>query len=72
MPSTLQRAREIAAADRSDPSWVPEPPVELPPGRVVHVPGRGEVFVATPAATGRWSCCCTAGCVSADINWFTA
>jgi 3-oxoadipate enol-lactonase len=25
--------------------FAPEPPVELPPGRLVHVPGRGEFFV---------------------------
>src|SRR5829696_254149 len=30
---------------RAAPRWAPEPPVELPPGRVVHVSGRGEFFV---------------------------
>ena len=25
--------------------WAPEPPVELPPGRLLHVRGRGEFFI---------------------------
>ena len=30
-------------AERSE--WAPEPPVELPPGRLLHVRGRGEFFI---------------------------
>jgi pimeloyl-ACP methyl ester carboxylesterase len=71
MPSTLQRAREIAAGGRADPSWVPEPPVELPPGRIVHVPGRGEFFLRDTGGDGPVVLLLHGWCVSADINWFT-
>ena len=60
---------------RSAPPWAPEPPVPLPPGRVVHVPGRGELFVrdsgdgdpARPAVLllHGWM-------FSADLNWWRA
>jgi 3-oxoadipate enol-lactonase len=38
------------------PDWAPEPPVDLPPGRLVHVRGVGELFVrdsGRAAASGR-------------------
>ena len=44
------------------PRWAPEPPVPLPPGCVVHVPGRGELFVRDSGGDGPPCCCCTAGC----------
>jgi pimeloyl-ACP methyl ester carboxylesterase len=70
MPGTLQRAREIAAGGRADPTWVPEPPGELPPGHVVHVPGRGEVFLRDTGGDGPPVLLLHGWCVSADINWF--
>jgi len=43
----------------------PQPPLppELPPARIEHVPGRGEMFVREIAGrpATRPSCCCTAG-----------
>ena len=55
-------------------SAVPEPPVALPPGRVVAVPGHGELFFRDSGPQGDaptllllhgWT-------VSADLNWFGA
>src|SRR5206468_1560463 len=34
------------------PRWAPEPPVPLPSGCVVHVPGRGEVFLRDTGGDG--------------------
>lgn len=59
---------------RRAPRWAPEPPVELPLGRLVHVPGRGELFVrdSGPPADGdrppvlllhRWM-------FASDLNWW--
>lgn len=52
---------------------VPEPPVALPPGRVLHVHGRGEFFVRD---TGEGSAGTTVLLLhgwmfSSDLNWFT-
>ena len=68
---TLRRIRQLSR--RLDP-WEPEPPVPppLPPGRVLLVPGRGEVFVrqvdGSPGATPilllhGWTS-------SADLTWW--
>jgi 3-oxoadipate enol-lactonase len=70
MPSTLQRARELAARDRGVPAWVPEPPVELPPGRIVHVRGRGEFFLRDTGGDGPVVLLLHGWCVSADLNWW--
>ena len=51
----------------------PEPPVPppLPPGRVVDVPGRGEMFVRQEAAEGGPTILLMHGwTASADLNWF--
>ena len=34
------------------PRWAPEPPVPLPPGRTVLVPGRGEMFLRDTGGDG--------------------
>ena len=50
--------------------FAPEPPTELPPGRLVHVGGRGEFFVRD---TGRGSptvLLLHGWTASADLNWF--
>ena len=70
MPGTLRRAREIAARDTGAPSWAPEPPVELPPGRIVHVRGRGEFFLRDTGGDGPAVLLLHGWCVSADLNWF--
>jgi pimeloyl-ACP methyl ester carboxylesterase len=68
--STAQRARRIAARDRGAPRWAPEPPVELPRGEIVHVPGRGEYFVRDTGGDGPAVLLLHGWCVSADLNWF--
>jgi 3-oxoadipate enol-lactonase len=70
MPGTLRRAREIAAHDTGAPSWAPEPPVEFPPGRIVHVRGRGEFFLRDSGGDGPAVLLLHGWCVSADLNWF--
>jgi 3-oxoadipate enol-lactonase len=68
--STVQRARKIARRGRGAPAWVPEPPVELPFGRLVHVPGRGEFFLRDTGGEGPAVLLLHGWCVSADLNWF--
>jgi pimeloyl-ACP methyl ester carboxylesterase len=53
------------------PKWAPEPPVDLPPGRVVHVRGRGEFFVRDSGGHGPAVLLLHGWVVSADLNWFT-
>src|SRR3954451_4691237 len=55
---------------RTAPRWAPEPPVELPPGRVVHVPGRGELFVRDTGGDGPAVLLLHGWMFSADLNWF--
>jgi pimeloyl-ACP methyl ester carboxylesterase len=52
----------------------PVPPPQLPPGRVVELPGRGEVFVRERlGAAGQPTVLLLHGwTASADLNWFTA
>lgn len=52
------------------PRWVPEPPVELPPGRVIAVPGRGELFVRDSGGDGPPVLLLHGWVVSADLNWW--
>ena len=54
---------------RSAPRWAPEPPAELPPGRVVHVPGRGEYFVRDSGGDGPAVLLLHGWTASADLNW---
>jgi 3-oxoadipate enol-lactonase len=55
---------------RRAPRWAPEPPVPLPPGRVVHVPGRGEYFVRDTGGDGPPVLLLHGWTASADLNWF--
>ena len=57
---------------RSVPRWAPEPPVTLPPGRVVHVPGRGEFFLRDSGGDGVPVLLLHGWMFSADLNWFRA
>lgn len=50
----------------------PEPPVSLPPGCVVHVPGRGEFFVRDSGGDGPPLLLLHGWMFSADLNWFRA
>jgi pimeloyl-ACP methyl ester carboxylesterase len=52
--------------------WPPEPPVPLPPGSVVHVPGRGELFVRDSGGDGPPLLLLHGWMFSADLNWYCA
>ncbi len=54
---------------RSAPRWVPEPPTDMPIGRVVHVPGRGEYFVRDSGGDGPPVLLLHGWTASADLNW---
>jgi len=64
LPALLERRR--------GPRWAPEPPLEPPPGRIVHVPGRGEFFIRDTGGDGRAVLLLHGWMVSADLNWITA
>jgi pimeloyl-ACP methyl ester carboxylesterase len=64
LPTLLRRRRA--------PKYVPEPPVDLPPGRIVHVPGRGEFFLRDSGGDGPALLLLHGWMVSADLNWITA
>jgi 3-oxoadipate enol-lactonase len=49
---------------------MPEPPVELPPGRIVHVPGRGEFFVRDSGGQGPPILLLHGWMFQSDLNWF--
>jgi pimeloyl-ACP methyl ester carboxylesterase len=55
---------------RAAPRYAPEPPVELPPGYVVHVKDRGELFVRDSGGDGPVALLLHGWMVSADLNWF--
>jgi 3-oxoadipate enol-lactonase len=55
---------------RRRPDWPPDPPVELPPGRLVHVPGRGEFFVRDSGGDGPPLLLLHGWMFSSDLNWF--
>lgn len=71
----LSRARSFARRlPRNVDPLAPVPPPQLPPGRVVELPGRGEVFVRERLGAAHqptilllhgWT-------ASADLNWFRA
>jgi pimeloyl-ACP methyl ester carboxylesterase len=52
------------------PRWAPEPPVPLPPGCVVHVPGRGEMFLRDSGGDGPPLLLLHGWMFSADLNWY--
>ncbi len=54
---------------RSTPRWPPEPPIEMPPARTVHAPGRGEFFLRDTGGDGPVVMLLHGWTVSADINW---
>jgi pimeloyl-ACP methyl ester carboxylesterase len=50
--------------------FVVEPPVPLPPGHVVHVPGRGELFVRDSGGDGPPVLLLHGWIFQSDLNWF--
>ena len=55
---------------RRRPRWAPEPPVELPEGRIVHVPGRGEFFLRDTGGHGTPVLLLHGWMFQSDLNWF--
>ncbi len=53
------------------PTWAPEPPIPLPNGSVIHVPGRGEMFVRDTGGEGPPVLLLHGWMFSADLNWYT-
>jgi 3-oxoadipate enol-lactonase len=54
----------------TDPRLVPEPPVELPPGRIVHANGRGEFFLRDSGGEGPPVLLLHGWMFQSDLNWF--
>ena len=52
------------------PNWPPEPPVPLPTGTVVHVPGHGEIFLRDTGGDGPPVLLLHGWMFSADLNWY--
>ena len=52
------------------PTWAPEPPIELPTGTVVHVRGRGEMFLRDTGGEGPPVLLLHGWMFSADLNWY--
>jgi len=69
------KVRPVAAAKalgslRRTPEWAPEPPVPLPPGRLHHVPGRGEFFLRDSGGSGPPVLLLHGWMFPSDLNWF--
>ncbi len=54
---------------RAATSAAPEPPFELPPGMLVHVPGRGELFVRDSGGDGQPVLLLHGWMFQSDLNW---
>jgi pimeloyl-ACP methyl ester carboxylesterase len=52
------------------PNWPPEPPVPLPTGSIVHVPGRGEMLLRDSGGDGPPVLLLHGWMFSADLNWY--
>jgi len=50
--------------------YPPEPPVELPPGRLVHVRGRGEFFLRDSGGDGAPVLLLHGWMFQSDLNWY--
>jgi pimeloyl-ACP methyl ester carboxylesterase len=59
----------VARAERA-PASAPDPPVELPEGRLVHVPGLGELFVRDTGGSGPPVLLLHGWMFPSDLNWF--
>src|SRR3954451_16837792 len=52
------------------PRWAPEPPIPLPRGCVVHVPGRGEMFLRDSGGDGPPLLLLHGWMFQSDLNWW--
>jgi pimeloyl-ACP methyl ester carboxylesterase len=68
LPALLRHRRPAGPAATVYP---PAPPVDLPPGRIVHVPGRGEFLLRDGGGDGPAVLLLHGWMVSADLNWVT-
>ncbi len=66
-PRKLFRRRKRASKGHT-----PLPPIELPPGRVAQISGRGELFYRDTGGDGPVVLLLHGWVVSADLNWFLA
>ena len=73
-PAPRGRPRSLPALVRRRRAarYVPEPPIDPPPGRIVHVPGRGEFFLRDSGGDGPALLLLHGWMVSSDLNWITA
>jgi 3-oxoadipate enol-lactonase len=61
----------MAKAERSGaPSSAPDPPVEMPEGRIVRVPGLGELFVRDTGGSGQPLLLLHGWMFPSDLNWW--
>lgn len=67
MPGIIDR---LPRSRHPAPSWAPEPPVEPPPGRLVHVPGRGEFFLRDSGGDRTPVLLLHGWMFPSDLNWF--
>lgn len=65
-----RRLRRPPLSHALKPRSVIEPPVPLPPGYVVHVPGRGELFVRDSGGDGPAVLLLHGWVFQSDLNWF--
>ena len=68
-PHLFGRLRALLPS-RGEHRKTPDPPVELPPGRIVHVPGRGEHLLRDSGGDGSPVLLVHGWMVSGDLNWF--
>ncbi len=54
------------------PAWPPVPPIEMPPGRTVRVPDRGEFFLRDTGGEGPVVMLLHGWIATADLNWWAA
>ncbi|MCK9249954.1 MAG: alpha/beta fold hydrolase [Solirubrobacteraceae bacterium] len=71
MSGALTSIARTAGFRREASETVAEPPRMLPPGRSLHVPGRGEIFLRDTGEADRPAVMLLHGWMfSADLNWF--
>jgi pimeloyl-ACP methyl ester carboxylesterase len=70
LATTLLKQPFQPLAASKDLAGAPEPPYELPEGRILHIPGRGEYFVRDSGGDGEPVLLLHGWTVTADLNWY--